>query len=192
MTDDKKLWRVPKKRWLLGIPAGGFLMFALGAIALGMFNTTMDVTSKDEFCLGCHEMSAFTYPEYEESGHFSNSIGVRAHCADCHLPHDGWFKKTARKIYVSKDLIYHMTGKIDTREKYEEHRLDMAQREWLRMEKNDSAECRSCHSFNAMNLDDQERRARRKHTSAMESGETCIECHKGVAHALPEDMPEGD
>lgn len=187
MSGDKKLWRIPSKRWLLGIPVGGFLMFMLGALALGGFNTTMDATSTNQFCLGCHEMSAFTFPEYEASSHYKNSLGIRAQCADCHLPHDSWFAKTFRKIYVSKDLIYHMTGKIDTPEKYEAHRLEMAQREWLRMEKNGSSECKSCHGFDAMTLDAQERRARRKHNEAMESGETCISCHKGVAHVLPEE-----
>lgn len=191
MSENKRLWRLPEKRWLLGIPLGGFLMFFLGVLALGAFNKTMAVTSTNEFCTGCHEMAEYTYPEYQASGHYSNRIGVRADCKDCHLPHDDWFAYTFRKATSgSKDVFYHLTGKIDTREKYDVHRLEMAEKEWRRMEKNGSAECRSCHEFDAMNLEEQERRAQRKHKQAIEDGESCISCHKGVAHPLPEEVED--
>ena len=49
--------------------------------------------------------------------------------------------------------------------------------------------CRGCHDYDTMNLDDQGRTARKKHKRAQEEGETCIECHKGVAHEEP-DEPE--
>jgi len=38
-----------------------------------------------------------------------------------------------------------------------------------------------------MALDDQDRVARKKHARAREEGKTCIDCHKGVAHELPEE-----
>jgi nitrate/TMAO reductase-like tetraheme cytochrome c subunit len=31
----------------------------------------------------------------------------------------------------------------------------------------------------------QAQRPRRKHNEAMQTGQTCIDCHKGVAHRLP-------
>ncbi len=178
---------------MLGIPIGGFLMFFLGVLALGAFNKTMSVTSTNEFCTSCHAMAEYTYPEYQASSHFNNASGVRADCKDCHLPHDDWFAYTFRKAYSgTKDVYHELAGTIDTREKYDAHRLAMAEREWRRMEGNGSAECRSCHAFDAMNLEAQERRARRKHTQAVEEGESCISCHKGVAHTLPDDEPHDD
>jgi nitrate/TMAO reductase-like tetraheme cytochrome c subunit len=179
------LWRKPESRLLLGVPIGGLLMFVLGVIALGGFNWAMEVTGETQFCLSCHEMEAFVYPEYQASIHYSNPAGVRAECVDCHLPSHSWFAKTAAKIYVSKDLYFHLTGKINTREKYEAHRLEMAQREWSRLEANDSRECRGCHSFEAMDSEAQPRFASRQHAAAMSDGGTCIDCHRGVAHALP-------
>ena len=35
-------------------------------------------------------------------------------------------------------------------------------------------------------------RSREKMEKAMEKGETCIECHKGIAHKLPEGMEDDD
>ena len=54
-----------------------------------------------------------------------------------------------------------------------------------------SAECRNCHDFTSMDLSEQDRSARKKHSRAIDEGETCIDCHKGIAHRLP-DMHEVD
>ena len=161
--------------------------FAAGMLALGGINLAMDVTSETEFCLSCHEMRAFVFPDYAASAHYSNASGVRAECADCHLPAQTWLTRVGHKIYVSKDLYFHLTGKIDTAEKFEAHRLTMAQREWDRLKANDSLECRSCHAFESMNADAQPRFASRQHAAATQRGETCIDCHKGLVHALPTD-----
>jgi nitrate/TMAO reductase-like tetraheme cytochrome c subunit len=39
-----------------------------------------------------------------------------------------------------------------------------------------------------MALADQDKSAQKKHTleRKLKKGETCIDCHKGIAHALPE------
>jgi nitrate/TMAO reductase-like tetraheme cytochrome c subunit len=83
-------------------------------------------------------------------------------------------------------------GTIDTKEKYDEHRLSMAERVWEKMEATDSRECRRCHVVDSMAFDEQQGRAARKHESMKESGKTCIKCHKGVAHELPPDYEEGE
>jgi nitrate/TMAO reductase-like tetraheme cytochrome c subunit len=56
------------------------------------------------------------------------------------------------------------------------------------MKANNSRECRNCHSLEAMALSLQDKSARKKHTEEhmREKGETCIDCHKGIAHKLPE------
>jgi nitrate/TMAO reductase-like tetraheme cytochrome c subunit len=56
---------------------------------------------------------------------------------------------------------------------------------------NDSRECRNCHSYHAMDFENQSRRAREKMREGIEEGKTCIECHKGIAHKLPKD-PNAD
>jgi hypothetical protein len=68
----------------------------------------------------------------------------------------------------------------------------MAERVWATMKRTDSRECRTCHDFSTMKFEDQDRFAARKHQAAMKSGETCIDCHKGVAHRLPEEAEEAD
>lgn len=185
-----RLWRRPTRWWLLGIPAGGALALILGVILTAAFQTTVSATNTMAFCTSCHEMEAFVYQEYKETVHYKNTSGVRVICADCHVP-KAFIPKMIRKMQASvNELPNHFLGKIDTREKFEAHRLELAEKVWERMRANDSATCRNCHSYEAMNLEEQDRYARRKHSPEYleKTGRTCIDCHEGIAHKLPENM----
>jgi nitrate/TMAO reductase-like tetraheme cytochrome c subunit len=185
-----RLWQRPQKWWLLGIPIGGFVMLLVGAAGLGTVNWVVHRTSSTEFCFGCHSHDQFIRPEYEASTHFRNQVGVRAGCADCHLPHDNWFELMLKKVIVVKDVFGEMSGKISTADKYEAHRSPMALKVWEQMLNNDSKFCHSCHSFEAMNTTEQGKMPARMHTRAVQSGQSCIECHRGIVHALPQNADE--
>ena len=45
-----------------------------------------------------------------------------------------------RKMQASTEVYAYFTGKVDTKEKFEKHRLEMAEREWARMKANNSQE----------------------------------------------------
>lgn len=183
-----RLWRKPNKWFLLGIPVGGYLLFVIGVVFWTGFNLTLDYSNTEAFCISCHEMNDNVYVELQETIHYSNRTGVRAVCADCHVPKE-WFAKISRKIRASgHELPHWIMGTIDTREKFEERRLFLAKRVWADMKGSDSRECRNCHALEHMDLDKQELSASRKHTlkRQTERGETCIDCHQGIAHTLPE------
>ena len=187
-----KLWLKPGKWFMFGVPAGGYLLFVVGIIFWGGFNTAMDYSSTETFCISCHEMKDNVYAEYQKTIHYSNRTGVRAVCADCHVPKD-WVPKVRRKIQATMHEIPHWAmGTIDTPEKFEARRLYLAKRVWSDMQNNDSAECRNCHALEHMDLEKQERTASRKHTlkRQTEREETCIDCHQGIAHTLPEGWEE--
>ena len=160
--------------------------FLAGIAYMRAFDWTMAVTNTEQFCVSCHEMKDHVYPAYTESIHFSNRSGVRASCPDCHVPHN-WSDKVVRKVQASKEVWGKITGTIDTPEKFAEHRLHLAKREWARFEKNDSLECRNCHDESFFNFDKQQAPGKYMHSVMLEAGEfTCIDCHKGIAHVLPE------
>ncbi len=180
------IMRRPSAHYSLGFLAiGGFVM---GIVFWGGFNTALEVTNTEEFCTGCHEMRDNVYAELQDTVHYSNASGVRATCPDCHVPHN-WTSKIARKMAASKEVWGAVFGTINTPEKFEEHRLKMASHEWARFEANDSLECRNCHSAESMDVTLQSPRAAEAHETFLFTGEkTCISCHKGIAHKLPE-MP---
>lgn len=169
------------------LAVGGFT----GIVFWGGFNTYVEYTNSMEFCISCHEMRAFVYEEYKQSAHYKNASGVRAVCADCHVPKD-WTAKMARKVQATNELFHKIMGTISTREKFEAKRLELAENVWAKMMANDSRECRNCHSYEAMDFHKQARRAQEKMQEGLEEGKTCIECHKGVAHKLPADYDDDD
>ena len=192
----RKMWdvlRQPSAKYSLGVLLGGGLV--AGAVGILFFNFVMlNGTSTTEFCAtSCHEMS-YAYEEWKESSHSSNRTGVQAGCADCHVPHakdfGGWIDKILAKMQAAKDTYHYIMGTYDTEEKYEAGRWTMANSVWARMKARDSKECRYCHNIEAMKLSVQDRSARRKHARAMKSGETCIDCHKGIVHEEPDEPEE--
>ncbi len=160
--------------------------FAAGVMFWGGFNTALELTNTERFCISCHEMRENVFVELKRTIHYSNGSGVRATCPDCHVPHE-WGDKITRKIKASKEVWGWLFGTIDTKEKFEEHRWIMANREWARMEANDSLECRNCHEFESMDFTLQSPRAAAAHQQGLgDAGLTCISCHKGIAHELPD------
>ena len=193
MTNDSKpkrgflrrfwswLWR-PSARWSLGtiLAVGGIA----GIVFWGGFNTFMEYTNTEEFCVSCHEMRDNVGVEWKQSAHYKNASGVRAICSDCHVPKD-WTAKLWRKIQATNELYHHLIGTIDTPEKFEAKRPELAERVWAAMKANDSRECRNCHSYEAMDFHKQTLRAQEKMREGLEQGKTCIECHTGIAHKRP-------
>jgi len=165
--------------------------FVSGVFFWGGFNTAMEATNTLDFCISCHEMKDNVYQEYKKTIHYSNRTGVRAYCSDCHVPKD-WTHKMMRKIQASRELYGKVMGTIDTPEKFEAKRLELATHEWDRMKASDSRECRNCHSFTAMDIEKQKARASKMHKIGQEDGQTCIDCHKGIAHSKPKNMPEDE
>ncbi len=184
MKPAKRIRKIPIKT--LAVAA---VIFFAGFAAYGGVNGFFAYTNQMDFCISCHTMQV-NYEEYKETVHFKNASGVQATCADCHVP-KAFFPKLEAKIFAAKDVWHEILGTIDTPEKYEAHRWNMASRVWDKMRATDSRECRSCHDFGNMDLSGQSRMARNKHSQATMEGKTCIDCHKGIAHKEP-DIPLDD
>jgi cytochrome c-type protein NapC len=162
---------------------GGFLA---GVAFWGGFNTALEFTNREAFCISCHEMRDNVYQELRQTIHFTNRSGVRATCPDCHVPHE-WTAKIARKMAASKEVWGHLFATISTPEKFAAHRRTLAEHEWARLKRNNSLECRNCHSADSMDITKQSQRASAAHERFLFSGQrTCIDCHKGIAHRLPD------
>lgn len=183
----KELWGTishPSRYYSLGILilAG----FVAGVIFWGGFNTVLEATNTEKFCISCHEMNDNVYQELKSTIHYTNRSGVRATCPDCHVPHN-WTDKIARKMQASKEVWGTIFQTISTREKFLAKRKELAQHEWDRLKANDSLECRNCHDFQYMDFTRQGKRAEKAHSTGLANGEkTCIDCHKGIAHELPD------
>jgi cytochrome c-type protein NapC len=183
----RSLWtRLNKPSTKYSVLAIASVFFVVGILFWGGFHAGLEATNTLEFCTTCHEMRDTVYPEYKETIHYSNRSGVRAACPDCHVPRE-WGPKMLRKAKASLELWGKLTGDIDTKEKFEAKRMELATHEWNRMKASDSRECRNCHDWGAMSSELQKQTPYKKHMKARDEGKTCIDCHKGIAHKLPKE-----
>jgi cytochrome c-type protein NapC len=180
-----RLFRPPASKWLLGIPAGALLFLLLGMGVYAGAGAAMHATSTVGFCAdACHEMTAFAVPDWQASPHYKNAKGLQAGCPDCHVPGPA-IPKFLRKVQALGEGWGHLTGTLATQAKFDAKKVEMARHVWAYMKASDSRECRQCHNAATMDLSAQDHSAQIKHARMKTSGETCIDCHKGVAHQVP-------
>ncbi len=162
-----------------------FFVMIIGGGALAATAVTFHMTGTEQFCVSCHELRDNAQAEFKGTVHDKNRTGVHVGCADCHLPKE-IVPMVIRKVEAAREVWGHWTGIINTKEKYDKERHRMAVREWTRMKKNDSQECRNCHDVASMDPEKQSETARARHAKAQAEKTTCIDCHFGIAHTEPD------
>ncbi|HHT7680836.1 cytochrome c3 family protein [Pasteurella multocida] len=179
----KRFWKWFRSPSRIAVGTLITLAFIAGIVSWIGFNYGLEQTNTEEFCVSCH--SNDVYPEYLHTAHYLNRSGVKATCPDCHVPHE-FIPKMIRKVQASREVYAHLMGYTDTIDKFNSRRLHMAEREWARLKANNSQECRNCHNFENMDFSQQKTVAEKMHALAIKEEKTCIDCHKGIAHQLPD------
>lgn len=158
----------------------------VGVVFFGTAASFMVYANSEKFCAtSCHEMT-YMAAEHRDTVHDKNRTGVRATCNDCHVPH-GYIPNYLAKLGLFSDYWGHfVTHSIDTKEKLEAKRYELAKRVWVYMKANDSRECRHCHTTSKMDPDKQSDTAKDRHEKLRTEGLTCIDCHYGIAHTEPD------
>jgi len=176
----------PSARWsVFALLLVGLVVGAVGVVGT---QVAVAVTGTNEFCgNACHSHTKFVYPEYKVSVHGSNRTGVQATCSDCHIPHSYPTKLLYKANAGIRDGIAEMQGVISTQEKFEARRWEMANHVWDEMRADNSANCRTCHTPEAMNSTRQSEDAVKQHKKFASGKATCIDCHTGVAHKEAEE-----
>ncbi len=87
MTNGSKKLR--KRQIVLIVIIGGFIaLIFLPFLSWLITDEGITATSDAEFCVGCHSMELFESAHNADIHGGNNDHGVRATCAQCHLPHD--------------------------------------------------------------------------------------------------------
>lgn len=175
----------PSARWsVLALLIAGVVVGSVAVIATQVMVTA---TGTNEFCGGaCHSMT-WVAQEYKQSVHFANRTGVQAGCHDCHIPHAYpqllWYKAQAG----IHDAIAEARGVISTEEKFKKERLRLAKMVWAEFKETNSANCQHCHAFTPEIVAKQKEFVQPMHQMVLKKESTCIDCHKGVGHAAPDE-----
>jgi len=179
------------RQWRILVALGGGVIVGLGIFAT--WTTVIEHTNHTEFCITCHIMRDTVYQDYQKSAHFKNKHGVRVGCPDCHVPIYSWWDEAMAKVDTIGELYaFFLQGK-NTGEALEKDRPALAKHVWAKFAATNARECRHCHDYNGMVLDEQKPSARVAHTDAGAKNQNCVECHRGITHKLPpSDTPAKD
>ncbi len=182
----KSLWQRfrEQKPWARMLEVEALVLMMIGGLLVAGGRISLEQTNTLAFCTSCHEMRDNNFAEYRQTIHARNRTGVKATCSDCHVPHE-FVDTMIRKVMAANDVFQHFVGRIDTPEKFEQHRLELAKRVWVRMRESDSRECRNCHDVQAMAPEMQGKTAQKQHQKLANGSKTCIDCHYGIAHKEP-------
>jgi len=169
-------------RWIGGITgAVGIGGLAIGVlVGIPVVDKIDRVFSSNEFCAeSCHSMSDTVAVEFKDSAHGTAHSGVIPQCRDCHLP-ERLPMAMIQHVVGIRDLYGRYIKGIKTGEDFEAVRMENANRVRMRMVRNDSANCRSCHVMDK--IVPEKSRGKKQHAEAREKGITCIVCHYDLVH----------
>ena len=168
---------------IAAIAAAGVLVGVVGLVGM---DWAFRQTDTNAYCLSCHNHD-IPYAEHQQTVHFKNQFGVTPGCVDCHVSSRVLVPRMVHKTLASRQLLAHLRGVTDTREKYLAHRAEMRETELANMRATDSAACRNCHHVDSMDLEKQSAKARLDHTTKLGHGKTCVDCHEDAGHARKEE-----
>lgn len=138
---------------------------------------SITATSDAKFCVSCHSMEPFEKAHDADIHGGANAHGIRATCAQCHLPHDSSFNYMMTKARTGiNDLYVEQFGdpeNIDWEAK-REHR-----EEWVY----DSG-CLTCHTnLQKATMASNDAFIAHKAYFLGTTDDQCVTCHENVGHA---------
>jgi nitrate/TMAO reductase-like tetraheme cytochrome c subunit len=177
---------------------GRRLAYIAGAVVLvlvvGWFLAFEPVTrtyvASDVACSYCHVEREYDYKtrlSFSQPHPAELPAGKeRAACVDCHLPEGLWAATYTYTHYLSAtDMFGHFRDRASERAgDWIPLSAARASRMRDRLFEYDSVTCRSCHIESE--IEPKRSRGKKAHANAVESGETCIECHDNMVHRYAE------
>ena len=166
------------KYWIIGL-----MGFIIGALLIAAFDTTMNKTTSNEYCMSCHTHEQADLA-WKKSPHYLSHSGAMTDCAACHLPpkEDGLLKyyMTKSKIGV-KDLWAKMTKNPEEIDWEAKRELEHARKIVY------NSSCERCHVnlFPEGISDDGITAHLHYEENAKKLGLDCISCHLNVGHYMP-------
>ncbi len=154
------------------------IICVLGGICLGgllalVGAEMVEHTSGIEFCGRCHSMKGVAAAYLNDVHGGNNKRGVKAKCADCHLPHDNVFSYITAKGYTGvKDVL----GEL-----FWADSVDWEAHLQKRKEFTYSSGCKKCHDLDAIRYEIP--KAYLAHQDFKTGKVTsCVHCHEHVGH----------
>ena len=161
----------------------GLIGFIIGALLVAAFDTTMNKTSSNEYCMSCHTHEQADL-DWKKSPHYLSHSGVMTDCAACHLPpkEDGILKYYAAKSRMGvKDIWAKWTKDPEEIDWESKRQLENARKIVY------NSSCERCHvNLYPEGISDDGITAHLYYEENVKKlGLDCVSCHLNVGHYMP-------
>ena len=137
---------------------------------------SLTATSDAQFCVNCHTMAPFEAAHNMDVHGGQNAHGVRASCADCHLPHDSSFNYLYTKARTGiHDLYVENFGDLEN--------IDWQAKRAHREEWVYDSGCITCHTnLEEATMSTNDALIAHRAYFRGEIDDQCVTCHENVGH----------
>ena len=178
-----------RRRFLLIISwALGFVL--LGVVFVALTTHLVNWSSSDKFCgATCHSMT-WVNAAYQRGPHYTNSVGVRATCGDCHIPYDAGHANAIEYVQLllfkadrgAKDFWGEATKTIATKEEWEQRRPALRSTFQAYLTQHNYITCRGCHSLQSFGGPRSHMKLIIHQGMVKADSYDCLQCHANIGH----------
>jgi cytochrome c-type protein NapC len=166
----------------------GFVL--LGVMFVALTTHVVNWSSSDKFCgATCHSMS-WVNAAYQRGPHYTNSVGVRATCGDCHIPYDAGHANAIEYVQLllfkadrgAKDFWGEATKTIATKEEWDQRRPALRNTFQTYLTQHNYITCRGCHSLQSFGGPRSHMKLVIHQGMVKADSYDCLQCHANVGH----------
>lgn len=168
--------------------AVGFVI--VGIVLVAGTNHAVNWSSSDRYCgTTCHSMT-WVNAAYQRGPHYTNNVGVRASCGECHIPYDSGHATAMEYVRLllfkadrgAKDSWYEAHKSIATESEWAKRRPALSSEFESYLTKHNYITCRGCHSLSSFGGLNSHMKLVIHQGMVTTDSYNCLQCHANVGH----------
>jgi cytochrome c-type protein NapC len=162
----------------------------LGVVFVALTTHLVNWSSSDKFCgATCHSMT-WVNAAYQRGPHYTNGVGVRATCGDCHIPYDAGHANAIEYVQLllfkadrgAKDFWGEASKTIATKEEWEKRRPALRSTFQTYLTQHNYITCRGCHSLQSFGGPRSQMKLVIHQGMVKADSYDCLQCHSDIGH----------
>jgi nitrate/TMAO reductase-like tetraheme cytochrome c subunit len=162
----------------------------LGVVLVALTTHVVNWSSSDKFCgAACHSMT-WVNAAYQRGPHYTNNVGVRATCGDCHIPYDAGHANAIEYVKLllfkadrgAKDFWGEAKKTIATKEEWEQRRPALRSTFETYLTQHNYITCRGCHSLQSFGGPRSHMKLVIHQGMVRADSYDCLQCHANIGH----------
>jgi cytochrome c-type protein NapC len=182
--------RTGGRRRILWIFSSAVGFVIVGIVLVALINHAVNWSSSDRYCgTTCHSMT-WVNAAYQRGPHYTNNVGVRASCGECHIPYDSGHATAMEYLRLLlfkadrgvKDSWYEAHKSIATENEWAKRRPALSSEFESYLTKHNYITCRGCHSLLSFAGPNSHMKLVIHQGMVTADSYNCLQCHANVGH----------